>query len=139
MRLQEVVEQVSYVTTPSGQPTAVQVEIEVWQEIVAMLQQALSADPTSLTGLAFPEHPQRAAMRREIVAYEAMHSELVKQFLGQYVAIYQEQLVDHDPDPVALHHRIATNYADAVVLSRQVQVDATPVLTMRSPKLERIS
>lgn len=41
MRLQEVVQQVSYVTSPSGQPTAVQVPIELWAQIVALLQQAL--------------------------------------------------------------------------------------------------
>lgn len=43
MRLQEVVQQVSYVTSPSGQPTAVQVPIELWAQIVALLQQALPA------------------------------------------------------------------------------------------------
>ena len=41
MSLAEVVQQVSYVTGPSGQPTAVQVQIEVWEQIVALLQQTL--------------------------------------------------------------------------------------------------
>ena len=48
MSLQEVVQQVSYVTSPSGQPTAVQVQIEIWEQIVALLQQALpSAEITT--------------------------------------------------------------------------------------------
>lgn len=47
MSLQEVVQQVSYVTSPSGQPTAVQVQIEVWEQIVALLQQALPAEEGS--------------------------------------------------------------------------------------------
>jgi hypothetical protein len=42
MSLQEVVQHVSYVTTPGGQPTAVQVQIEVWEQIVAVLSDALA-------------------------------------------------------------------------------------------------
>ncbi len=85
----------------------------------------------------YPENPQRGAMKLEIAAYEAMHADLMEQFLGQYVAIYQGKLVDHDADPVALHQRITTKYSGHVVLSRKVQRQATPVLVMRSPKLER--
>lgn len=87
----------------------------------------------------FPEHPQRSAMDVEIAAYEAMHGELVKKFLGQYVAIYQGKLVDHDVDPVALHQRIEILHPARTVLSRKVQKDAVPVVHMRSPRLERRS
>ena len=86
----------------------------------------------------YPGHPDRAAMRKEIAAYQKMHSDLVKTYLGEYVAIYQGELVDHDADPVALHERITTNYPDKVVLSRKVQKDADPVLHMRSPRLARL-
>lgn len=86
----------------------------------------------------YPENPKRAAMKTEIAGYEAMHAELVKRFLGQYVAIYQGRLVDQDADPVALHRRITANYAGKVVLSRKVQQEAAPVLHMRSPRLERL-
>jgi hypothetical protein len=57
-----------------------------------------------------------------------MHSELVRQFLGQYVAIYQGQVIDHDVDPVALHQRISTRYGGKVVLSRKVQKESKPLL-----------
>ncbi len=86
----------------------------------------------------YPENPQRLAMKTEIAAYEAMHAELVNVYLGQYVAIYQGQVIDHDFDPVALHQRLAAQYAGKVVLSRKVQEDAIPVLQMRSPRLERL-
>ena len=78
-------------------------------------------------------------MDAEIAAYEAMHGELVKKFLGQYVAIYQGRLVDHDDDPVVLHQRIEKHYPATTVLSRKVQKEAVPVLHMRSPRLERLS
>ena len=101
MRLQEVVEQVRYVTTAGGQPTSVQVGIDVWTEIVTLLQQFMSADDGEEGRVSFPTYPHRAAMQREIAAYEAMHSTLVPQFLGYYVAIHQGHLVDHDLDPVS--------------------------------------
>ncbi len=41
MSLQEIVQQVSYVTNLGGQPTAVQVQIDLWEQIIELLQQAL--------------------------------------------------------------------------------------------------
>ena len=43
MSVQEVMQQVSYVTSPSGKPTAVQVQIEMWQEIMTLLEQTMTA------------------------------------------------------------------------------------------------
>ncbi len=85
----------------------------------------------------YPANPNRAAMKREIAAYKAMHPELVKNYLSRYVAIYQGELVDYDIDPVALHQRIAIKYPEQIVLSRKVQKDAEPILHMRSPRFER--
>jgi len=85
----------------------------------------------------YPENPDRLLMKREIAAYKTIHSDLVQDYLGQYVAVYQGKLVDNDLDPVALHKRVIANYPDQVVLSRKVQVDSEPVLYMRSPRLER--
>ena len=84
----------------------------------------------------FPVNPQRTAMKREIEAYKAMHPELVKNYLGQYVAVYQGKLIDHDPDLVALHQRITAKYPHKTILSRLVQNEAEPILRMRSPRLE---
>ena len=85
----------------------------------------------------FPVNPNRVAMKKEIEAYKAMHPELVKKYLGQYVAIYQGQLVDHDADPVALHRRITAQFPHKTVLSRLVHEEAESILHMRSPRLER--
>ena len=87
----------------------------------------------------YPVHPNRTAMKKEIAAYTAMHPELVDQYLGQYVALYQGRVVAHDADPVVLHRHITANYPEKVVLCRQVQKEAEPVLNMRSPRLEPLS
>ena len=85
----------------------------------------------------YPENPNRAAMKQEIAGYKKMHPDLAQKYLGQYVAIYQGKLVDHDVDPVALHKRVTARYPGKVVLSRKVGDDAEPILHMRSPRFER--
>jgi phosphohistidine phosphatase SixA len=47
------------------------------------------------------EHLQRLEDEKfeaEAEAYEQMHPELVKKYLGQYVAIHEGRVVGHDPD-----------------------------------------
>ena len=138
MSLKDLVEQVSYVTDADGQPKAVQVEIDVWEQILSVLDDAINASGDTDTNAGFPVHPQRAAMKREIAAYEATHAAFVDEYRGQYVAIFQGQLVDHDADPVALHHRVTETYPGETVLCRQVQREASPMIIMRSPRLENV-
>lgn len=73
-------------------------------------------------------------MLREIEAFRALHPQLVKQYMGKYVAIYQGAVVDDDHDPVALLKRINQKYPDKVVLRRKVEKDPDPVLYFRSPR-----
>jgi hypothetical protein len=64
-----------------------------------------------------------------------MHPELIEQYNGQYVAIWQGQLVGHDPDELALLRRIEADYGDEVVLLKQVRPLPEPILQMHSPRL----
>lgn len=54
---------------------------------------------------------QRTKLDREIAAYEKQHPILKQTYLGQWVAIHQGQLVDHDPDGPSLYRRIRANYS----------------------------
>jgi len=65
-----------------------------------------------------------------------MHAELVKQYLGQIVAIHDGRLVDHDPDPVTLLQRIRQNYPNQVVLRRKVESVPERELRVRHPRVE---
>ena len=44
----------------------------------------------------FPVDPNRSVMNQNVETYGALHTELVMTYLGQYVAICEGQLVDHD-------------------------------------------
>jgi Family of unknown function (DUF5678) len=68
-------------------------------------------------------------MDQEIAAFEAIKTTLTANYLGQYVAIFQGVVVDHDTDRGLLLERIAQNYPDDVVLIREVR--RTPRLPFR--------
>ena len=50
----------------------------------------------------FPFDPRCKVINREIAIYKALHPQLVKSHLSQYVAITNEQSVGSDPDSVDL-------------------------------------
>lgn len=79
-----------------------------------------------------PIDPKRAQMNRNVAAYQSLHVQLVKNYLGQYVAIYQGQLVDHDADPIVLLRRVRAKYPNQVVLRRKVEPVAEREITKSS-------
>ena len=67
-------------------------------------------------------------------AFEAMLTALLAQYAGEFVAIHQQQVVDHDPDELTLFDRICRDYPDEVVLIRPVLATSEPPLNFRSPR-----
>ncbi len=63
---------------------------------------------------------QRLKLNREILAYEQHHPELKQNYLGQWVAMHEQKLIDHDHDGLALYRRIRAKYGHISVLIRQV-------------------
>ena len=76
---------------------------------------------------------QQTKIDREIAAYEAMHAQLARDHLGDWVAIHRQKLVDHDRDRVALYRRIRAQYGRTAVLLRQVTVDPVEEVWVRTP------
>ena len=85
-----------------------------------------------------PVHEHRSIMEQNVDAYRAMHGELVEHYFGQYVAVCDGELVDHDPDPILLLERIRQNYPDQVVLRRKVEQTPERELRIHHPRVERI-
>lgn len=79
-------------------------------------------------------------MQAEVAAYEQMHPELVTQYLGEYVAIHNGALVDHDHNVRDLHIRVRRRFGKMPILLRKVAEEPTPPdIIVRSPKLARVS
>ena len=88
-----------------------------------MLEQGL----LSLEG--FPIKEDR---EREKNAFRRLHPALQAQYMGEYVAIYGEELVDHDVDQATLIARIDKKYPDTFVLIRPVKQEPEIVYEHRS-------
>lgn len=69
----------------------------------------------------FSEDPRRPQMEKEVAAFEEQHSTLVAQYLGEFIAMVQGQVIGHDLDQWALIRRVRSDYPDQVVLFRQVE------------------
>ena len=80
-------------------------------------------------------NPNRLQMEQEQIAFRRMLPHLLEQFHGEYVAIYQGQVVDHDDDQLALVLRIDEKYPDTAVLIKRVEATDDPILQMRSPRI----
>ncbi len=72
----------------------------------------------------------------EMQTYSALHPMLKQKYFGQYVAIYQGKLIDHDPDHDAIYRRIDAQYPDEFVWISLVEEEAIPTLVFRSPRME---
>ncbi|MDE0142588.1 MAG: hypothetical protein OXI80_02760 [Caldilineaceae bacterium] len=84
----------------------------------------------------FPVDPNRSVMNQNVETYRELHAELVMTHLGQFVAICDGRLIDHDPDPVSLLQRVRTKYPEKVVLRRKVESVPEHQLQIRHPRIE---
>lgn len=80
-------------------------------------------------------NPNREAMLSEKRAYQGLKKELIENYLNQYVAIFQEKLVDHDIDQMVLIERLNQNFPEQTVLIEKVETRPEPILHYRSPRL----
>lgn len=117
-------------TLPDHVLAHVQAEAENTHEsIEAILANALSTlyPPVSVD-------PRRSQMVREGAAFNALHPELVKQYLGRFVAVKGGSVVDNDSDLETLVLRIKAQFPNEVVYIDEVQPTLPQPLRMRSPR-----
>jgi len=105
-------------------------------EVAAETNQPVTSGRTATP---LPVHEHRSLMEQNVAAYRSMHSELVNHYLGQYVALCDGELVDHDSDPLLLLERIRQHYPDRIVLRRKVEHQPEREIRIRHPSFERVS
>jgi len=112
------------------------------QQELIYAAEMVDADIPTLLDQAVREYLDRLAEQKIIAeseAFRAMHAELVQQYRGEYVAVHDGKVVDHDEDICALNRRIRTRYGSRAVLLQQVTERPEIELVIKSPKLEPIS
>lgn len=112
-------------------------------QLAEHLSQVAEQDATTLEELVnaavreYVDVMTRRKIHAESKVFRARHAELLQQYLGEYVAMHEGNVVDHDKDLSALHQRIRRRYGrHTPVLLRQVTEQAELEFTFRSPRLE---
>ena len=103
-------------------------------EIGEAVAEYLVENPPDSQEWVIPPSEDDAQLEAEKQSYLHLYPQLKEQFLGQYVAIYQGQLVDHDTDYAALFERIDDRFPDEFVWLTQVQDEPIGTIALRSPR-----
>jgi len=112
---------------------------QVFAELMPIAEQE-DKDVGELVNEALRKYLWEAKERKidqEIEAYRSMHAELKGRFLGQYVAIHNGELVDHDIDRQMLSRRVRQKFGSAAVLITPVEKEPEREFSMLSPRLQR--
>jgi hypothetical protein len=73
-------------------------------------------------------------IRAEAERFRAQHAALLAAYAGEYVAMRQGEVVDHDRDGAALYRRVRARFGNEPVLVAPVTTSPTPTYHLRSPR-----
>jgi hypothetical protein len=102
---------------------------DVGDAIAEFLAENLSDDVNTI-----PPSTADAKVDQEKAAYLKLYPQLKDQYAGQYIAIHNAQLVDHDRDYGALFERIDDQYPDTFVWLTPVEEEPIGTIVLRSPR-----
>lgn len=119
-----------YITNKHGMQTGVVLDADLWHQFLSLLNG--NSIPNQPDTTVDDETDERVAMHREELAFRRMHPSLVEKYMGKYVAIYQEELVDHDSDQIELYLRVKKKYPKATFMIAPVNEQAEELINVRS-------
>jgi hypothetical protein len=102
------------------------------RDVADLLAESITLPETTPTKDAMPERD--TAVAQEEAAFYRLHPELWQKYPGQYVAIHNEEVVDHDADQVALYLRVKARYPGQFVWIAPVKETAVEEYVARSPR-----
>lgn len=73
----------------------------------------------------------RRKIARESNAFRHQHADLKDRYLGRYVAMHNERVVDHDPDFNRLRQRVRERFGHTAVMISLVEEATEPTLVRR--------
>jgi len=76
-------------------------------------------------------------IQAESRAFDALKADLLAKYPGEYVAVHNGEVIDHNPELRTLHLRVYEKYGRTPVLLKQVLAGPERELVIRSPRLER--
>lgn len=118
-----------------------QIQLLLPEYIVNKLQRAAKLKAMDIPRLLdevvdrYLEEKVLSQIEKEQQSYEAQHDQLLEQYKGEYIAMQNGQVIDHDSDRVALSHRVRARYGNAPMLITPVLAQARQTIVVRSPRL----
>lgn len=79
---------------------------------------------------------ERDKISKESAIYRQRHAELKHRYLGQYIAMHNGQIVDHDTEFQALLNRIRKRYGRTPVMITRVEEEARQTFVRHGFSLE---
>ena len=112
---------------------------ELYRQVEAMAEaRNLSADDILAEAVrGYLWRSQRAKISVETRIYRERHAELRPQYLGQYIAMDNGQVVDHDIDFNDLHKRIRDRFGRSPVMITKVEEEPERVLMRHGFRIEK--
>jgi hypothetical protein len=99
-------------------------------------QYGLDADELVVNALKiYRRQLEEAKIEAEKQEFLSQHNQLKETYLGQFIAMHQGQVIDHDQDFEPLHQRIRQKYGREAILIRRVEVEPERPLLIRSPRI----
>jgi len=144
---------VQYIINSDGEKTAVVLSLETFQALIENINKLATLverhnEPTvsyvamvaelaeqTLLELGNNKSLEKACQKleREQAWWSALPLHEREAYEGEFVAIHNQELVDHDKDKAALHHRIRARYGDTAILIMPAEGPRT--IRIYSPKL----
>lgn len=119
-------------------------EVALWHDLLEPLRQQAEQQGISLDDFVntlLSQHltqTRREKLLAEFEIFQAQHATLRARYLGEYVAMREGQVIDHDLDCRALHLRVRSYYGRAPILIAQVTDKPVQEIIIRSPRLEPV-
>lgn len=136
MQLADLLNTVQYVTNSDGQTQGILLDLDAWQKLIELVEEKTATTQVEPKEVGQVSGTTReAAMLREEAAFRRLHTSLYEEYAGQYVAIYNEQLVDSDSDQASLYLRMRKRYPQEFVWIAPVNESPDEVVFFRSPRL----
>jgi hypothetical protein len=117
-------------------------DIEIRPDLLSSLRQDAERQARSVSDLVneavegYLRERDREKLEAEIAAFTAMHAELKQRYFGEWVAVHEGRVIDHDRELAPLYARIRQLYPRTAVLMRQVEEEPERDLMIRSPRVE---
>lgn len=81
---------------------------------------------------------EKEAIHAETQAFWAMYDDLLKRYSGEYIALYQGQVVDHDKNVSRLEERVRERFGSLPVLIASVSPQPRRELRWLGGRIDRI-